>query len=385
MTTPLFFTNGRIFDGTTFHENCCLRVDGATITEIAAVKDVSKAGRIIDLAGKLLAPGYIDLQVNGGGGILFNDSPSVSAIADIIAAHRRHGTTSLLITFITDDLQTTRMAAKAVAAALQQGIPGLLGVHFEGPVLNSERHGAHAQALFRNYSPEIQRILEICRAGEILFTLAPERVTDDDIRVLTSGGVHVFCGHSMATPERLSGAMKAGLKGFTHLFNAMPPLQGRSPGPVGAALLADDAWCGIIADGHHVHWQALSLALRCKPPGKLFLVTDAMPPAGAAHAERYRLSGEEVTVTDGCCRTQDGTLAGSALTMDVAVRNIINHLDCPVDEALRMASTYPAACLGLDNRLGALKPGYQADFVILDSAFAVTETWIAGQTPAPVS
>lgn len=331
-----------------------------------------------DLHGACLLPGFIDCQVNGGGDALFNDDPSVEIIERIARAHRRFGTTGLLPTLISSDDATMRAAIDAVDRALERGVAGVLGIHLEGPFLAPERKGVHDAREFR--APSRAEIDMVCslKRGRTLLTLAPERVPTETIRELAARGVIVCIGHSAADYAQTRAALEAGARGFTHLFNAMTPLGSREPGVVGAALEDAESWCGLIVDGFHAHPATLRAAIAAKPRGKMFLVTDAMPPVGGAR-DSFELDGRTIVCRDGRCALADGTLAGSALDMATAVRNSVGLLGLPLDEAARMASRYPAALLGIDGSRGRIAPGMQADLAVLDENLEVRETWIAGE------
>jgi len=214
--------------------------------------------------------------------------------------------------------------------------------------------------------------------GPLLVTLAPESVPLDTIERLARAGVRISAGHSDAGAALTQAALAKGVTGFTHLFNAMPPITAREPGLAGIALDDAQSWCGVIADGHHLHDATLRMAWRAKRRGRLFLVTDAMPPVGTEQSH-FQLGNETIMVSDGRCVTASGRLAGSALDMATAVRTCVERADIPLDEALRMASLYPAAFLGLDHRLGRLAPGYSADLVVLDRTLNVLATYLRGK------
>jgi len=376
MTTAL--VNGRVLLDDGFVDDVAVLIDGERIAEVvgaddARLRDVAH----VDLQGGMLAPGFIDCQVNGGGGVLFNDAPTVEGITTIARAHRRFGTTGLLPTLISDEPDVTGAALQATAQALQRRVPGVLGMHLEGPYLSPQRRGIHDAKHFRVPSPADVESLATLREGCLLLTVAPEQIEAATLRRLTAMGLRVAAGHSAATYEQTRAALDAGLHGFTHLFNAMSPLTSRAPGVVGAALEDRASWCGIIVDGHHVHPATLRVALAAKPRGKVFLVSDAMPPVGAA-TDTFTLNGETITCRDGLCTNAAGVLAGSALDMVSAVRNSVSMLDVSLEEALRMASAYPAAFLG-DTQRGRIARGCLADLVLIDTRLEVRATWIAGQ------
>jgi N-acetylglucosamine-6-phosphate deacetylase len=370
--------NARVLGDAGIIDGAAVLLDGARIADVVVASDSRvRAAQVVDLDGCTLAPGFIDCQVNGGGGVLFNDAPTVDGITRIAAAHRRFGTTGLLPTLISDDAATMHAAIGAVREAVACGVPGILGIHLEGPFLAAQRKGIHDAGNFRAPTMADVDLIAAGETGKVLLTIAPEQVAPDVLRGLAARGVILSAGHTAATYAQARAALDAGLRGFTHLFNAMSPLQSREPGVVGAALEDRESWCGVIVDGHHVHPAALRVALAAKPRGKIFLVTDAMPPVGA-DGDQFTLNGEAITCRDGKCTNADGVLAGSALDMASAVRNAIVMLGVPADEALRMASTYPAAFIGLQDTHGRIAPGYVADLVALDGDFMVRHTWVGG-------
>ena len=354
-----------------------LLADG-TIRDIVADDAIPATASTTRLAGGTLAAGFIDLQVNGGGGVMFNDAPTAATIAAIGRAHRAFGTTGFLATFISGARADMARAVAAVREAMDSGEPGVLGIHFEGPHINAGRRGAHDARAIRPPAEGDIDLLASLATGRTLVTLAPECVTPADIVALAARGVIVAAGHSEADADTMDTAMAHGLTGVTHLFNAMGPLGHREPGAAGAALTRDRLACGIIADGVHVHWDVLRLAWRAKPRGTLFLVTDAMAPVGAPDAGVIRIGNETVRTVGGCLRLADGRLAGSLLNMGQAVRNCVMHAGIPLADALAMAAAYPADFLGLGESRGRLAPGLRADLVWLDDDLRVRATWIGG-------
>jgi N-acetylglucosamine-6-phosphate deacetylase len=372
--------NGRVLLDEGFVDDRAVLLAGGRIVDIVAPDHprVRDAVRRIDLGGDLLLPGFIDSQVNGGGGLLFNDTPDVATIAAIGRAHRRYGTTSFLPTLISDDLDKVRAAIAAVESAIDAKTPGVEGIHIEGPFISELRKGAHDAAHIRGLEPEHVGLLSSLRHGRTLVTLAPERASLQAIQRLRAAGVVVSAGHTNATQAVVSEALAHGLRGFTHLFNAMSPLQSREPGVVGAALADEDSWCAIIVDGWHVHPVTLRVALAAKRHDRFMLVTGAMPSVGTDMAS-FQLQGRRIAVVDGRCVDEQGTLSGSALDMASAVRNAVALLGLPLESAVRMASTYPAEFLGLGGELGRIAPGYRANLALLDAELQVRDTWIDGQ------
>lgn len=325
-----------------------------------------------------LVPGFIDLQVNGGGGILFNDDPTIEGLAVIGEAHRRFGTTAFLPTLISDDLDVMARSIAAVDAAIEAGMPGVIGIHLEGPFLNRDKKGIHDASKFRTLEPEALDLIASLRRGRTLVTLAPELAPPGMIKALVDRGVVVAAGHTAACYDDLQEAFGEGLSGFTHLFNAMSQLGSREPGAVGAALDSSVVWCGLIVDGHHVHPATLRIALTAKGSDCLALVTDAMPPVGS-NLKQFSLGGQTIFVDGERCVNAEGRLAGSALNMAAAVRNAERLMGVDRATAVRMASTVPAGVLGLSAERGSIGPGMRADLVLLDSDGQVTQSWIAGQ------
>lgn len=353
-----------------------LSCEGETITAIEA--GVPRAGRItIDAKGGYLLPGFIDTQVNGGGGVLFNDDTTVEGIAAIGRAHRAYGTTGYLPTLISDELGIIDAAMRATETAIAEGLPGVLGLHIEGPFISKDRKGIHNPDVFRTLDANSKALLKSLKRGRTLVTLAPETCTLDDIRELRKAGVIVAAGHTNASYETTVEALKAGVTGFTHLFNAMSPLTHRAPGVVGAALENSTSYSGLIADGHHVDWATLRIAMQTRPIDRFMLVTDAMPSVGS-DTKTFLLNGKRIRVENGVCIDDNGTLAGSDLDMATAVRNTVTHIGRTLPEAAIMAATAPADFLGVGNTHGRLLVGQRADIVWMNSELQVMQTFIGG-------
>jgi len=371
-------TNCRLFDGEhVFDDRDVVLVDGV-VTEIVAAGSANVLGcELHDLGGNLLAPGLIDLQVNGGGGVLFNDAPTVASLRAIAAAHRSFGTTALLPTFITDSEAVMGEAITAVAAAIGERVPGIIGIHLEGPYLNPRYKGVHDAARMRDFDSASMGRVTSLSDGCTLLTLAPEMVSVENISQLKEQGIVVFGGHSAATYEETKRALGSGLTGFTHLFNAMSPLHSREPGMVGAALEDKDSYVGIIADGYHVHPAIFGITVAAKQTGKTVLVTDAMPTVGS-DIKSFDLFGSTIRAEGGRCVTEDGTLAGSDIGLITAVKNAGRFADIDQFEALRMASAYAADAIGLADQMGYIRPGYRANLIELDASMHVRKSWIDG-------
>jgi N-acetylglucosamine-6-phosphate deacetylase len=382
MSTIYALTGSEIFDGETWHKDSALVVDGDVIKCITARSDMSNDIRHVELNGGKLVPGFIDVQVNGGGGVLLNDGPSIDAIRTICDAHFAFGTTALLPTLITDTPEITAAAIAAGKAAAQEKVAGFIGLHLEGPHLSLTHKGTHDPELIRPMGDDdLLAIIEAVQHLPVLLTtVAPETVPADKIRAMVDAGVIVSLGHSGASYEMALAAKNAGATMATHLFNAMSQLGHRSPGVVGAVLESGDLSAGLIADGFHVDKASMSIALRAKKgPAKIFLVTDAMSTIGT-DITSFTLNGRTITRAGGRLTLDDGTLAGADLDMISAVRFVHRELGLPLDEALRMASLYPAESIRIDHHYGRLAPGYIANIVHLTDELDVDHVWICGDS-----
>ena len=380
MTGRFAFTGARIFDGETWHERAALVVGDGVVEGIIAADSPTDVERVA-LPGGILVPGFIDLQVNGGGGALFNANPTVDGIETICRAFWPFGTTACLPTLISDTPEVMDRAVESGIAAAARKVRGFLGLHLEGPHLSIARKGAHDPALIRPFSDnDLQRLIHARSAmPSLLTTVAAETVLPEEIAAIAESGVIVSIGHSDAPYQLVADAAAAGATVVTHLFNAQSQMGNREPGVVGAALDIGGLSAGIIADGIHVHPASLGAAIRGKRgPGHVFLVTDAMPLTGT-DAESFTLTGRTVYRRDGALRLKDGTLAGADLTMIGALRHVHRTIGIELDEALRMAALYPARVMRVDDRHGHLARGARADMVLLSDDLEVQSTWIGGE------
>lgn len=371
----------RLFDGETFRENVAVQIEGGRIAAILPAAGLpAETARQVLPEGSLLAPGLIDIQVNGGGGLLLNDSPTPETLAAIAAAHLRYGSTSILPTLISGDAAQRAAALAATRVALAAGTPGVAGLHIEGPFLSPARHGIHPAAAM--VLPTEADLESLCAPfpAPLLVTLAPERVPPAAVARLIAAGRVVFAGHTDADYATVAAAFAAGVRGVTHLFNAMSPFAHRVPGAVGAALDCPGAYAGLIADGAHVHPAAVRLAFAAKGPGRICLVSDAQPPA-ASSLTGFTLNGQRIELRDGRLVDSSGTLAGAHLTLAECVRHAVQSIGLSLPAALRSATATPAEAMGLTDR-GHLAPGLRADLVAFDSDLRVRGVWHAG---APVS
>jgi N-acetylglucosamine-6-phosphate deacetylase len=380
MTRKIALTGARIFDGHSCHENAAILFSDGIVSGIVPNERVSSDFECVRLDGGMLAPGFIDLQANGGGGVLFNEEPDARSIGTICKAHACFGTTALLVTLITDTPEIMKRAIEAGAEASQQNVPGFLGLHLEGPHLSIEKRGAHHPDLIRTMTDRDVEILREARQAlpNLMVTLAPEAVEEAQITELTKAGICVSLGHTNASAERSKQMFQAGARSATHLFNAMSGLNHREPGLVGATLNSGTAFAGLIADGYHVAPDAMNIALRSKAgPGRIFLVTDAMSTIGTDQTDLV-LNGRRVIRKDGKLTLEDGTLAGADLDMNSAVKFTARNTGLPFEEVLRMASLYPAQCLQIEETRGCLMQGAVADLVHLDDERNVHAVWIEG-------
>ena len=374
------FFGARLFDGLTTRDDSALVVEDGVVVAIAPAAERPRGGEQIDLGGGVLSPGLIDWQVNGGGGVLFNATPTPEALAAIAAAFRRFGVTAIVPTVITDS-PAVLVAALVAAGEATRSTPSVLGVHVEGPFIDPRRKGVHLAEFIRPMRERDCDQLVAAKAGAMVVTLAPSAAAPALIARLAAAGIVVSLGHAEATAEEARVAFAAGARAVTHLFNAMSQLGSRTPGLVGAALADPAIVCGLIADGHHVHAAALRAAINAKGVGGIALVSDAMPPA-AGGPPVFTLQKRRMR-RDGSRLIDDfDTLAGGAVTLDEAVRYAVGGLGLPLADALAMATSTPARLLGLEGRVGAATPGARADFVHFDDELNLRGVWLAGAPQA---
>jgi N-acetylglucosamine-6-phosphate deacetylase len=368
-------TNALIFTGEERISGRALLLQEDKVLDIVKNEAVPIEAIKQSLSGLLLVPGFVDLQVNGGGNVLLNNDPTKDGVLKIAAAHHRHGTTRLLPTCITDTPEIMHSALAAVREAEKED-SGILGIHFEGPHIT--RFNIHAESLARPIEPEDFAFYQPQDGEVMIITLSPDCVTPEQVKKLVAQGVLVSIGHTEAKPETILPILAAGARGFTHLFNAMGGLSGRDPGPLGTALDDRNSWCGLILDAKHVLPPLVRLALRAKPRGKIFIVSDAAAPAGAEIKEPFIMGGMQIHITDGKCLDNRGVIAGCANTLRENVIAGIKEVGIEPDEAFRMASTYPASFIGREKSLGRLLPGFKADIVALNDAYDAKQVWLDG-------
>lgn len=363
ITRCLTFRGGRIFDGSHLHDGWALQVENGVVTTLGRDDRVLSVGEEIDLSGDILAPAFVDLQVNGGGGVMFNDAPTAETLAKMAEAHAGLGTGTILPTLITDTPDHTRAAIEAVEVAVREGVAGIAGLHLEGPHLSLARKGAHDPALIRPMTQEDLALL-IDAAGRLpllMMTLAPESVTRNQVSEMARAGILVSLGHTDTDYATCLAYQEAGATCVTHLFNAMRGLNSREPGVVGAALDCGGLSTGLIADGIHVHPASIRVAIAAKRgPGEIYLVTDAMAPAGT-DMKTFELNGREIRRDSGQLTLADGTLAGADLDLTRAVKVLTEDVGVSLEWALHAATAVPARIAR--SQAGAMKPGAPASLV----------------------
>ena len=371
-------THGNIVSAGAILENQSVIISEGRIKAIIPDDLVPTDITVLSLGGQWLCPGFIDLQLNGCGGVLFNSAINTETLDGMHQTNLRHGCTSFLPTLITcedSDIETAIAVTADYQKCHPQRVPGL---HIEGPWLNPKRKGIHDIHHVRQPDPVLLRLICDNSSTIRMVTLAPEVCPAGTIEQLTEAGIVVSIGHTAATSTEVAAAIKAGACFATHLFNAMPPLTNREPGPVGAILDDPGIRAGIIADGIHVDWQNIRLAWRLLGSERLCLVTDATPAAGA-QIEQFQFGGQTIYYREGKCLSAEGTIGGSALTMDRAVKHCIDQIGIPLTDAITMATASPARSIDMDQHIGQVKPGMQANLVILDQDHSVTATVADGK------
>lgn len=366
----------RIFDGSDYHTNAALLWCDDHIEAITPLEELSSEVPVQHFGDSVICPGFIDIQVNGGGGVMFNNNITAQGIKAICTAHRQHGTAHILPTLISTTPENIQLALNATEQGLSDQVAGLLGVHLEGPWLNIDKKGAHDPNLF--YAPSVEYLNQFTwpNQGKVLITAAVENIEPRALKWMKAQNFILSCGHSNAKASQLTEEKLSYIDGFTHLFNAMSPFEGREPGVVGTALSTDSAWCSIITDNIHVHPQSFLLAHKAKPQGKMLIVTDAMATVGS-EKDYFELDGEVIRVVDNKLVNSRGSLAGAHIGMDESVANVIEW-GIPEDEALKMASTYPAQALQCNN-LGLLSRGYRASATVLGNNYLSKAVVVDGQ------
>ena len=381
MTKKKSFVGATIFDGFKRHLNSALIIKNKKVVEIIPEEKIDPETEQIVLAGGLLTAGFVDLQVNGGGGVLFNDNPSLENLKTICEAHAKLGTTSIMPTLISDSPELNKKATLAITDALGQQINGLVGLHLEGPHLALARKGAHKEDFIRPMQEfdclELESLAN--KVPNLMLTIAPEAVSPEQITRLSNAGAIISLGHTDCTFNQAVEAVDAGAICATHLFNAMSPFGSREPGLVGAVLNSGKLFSSIIADGFHVNKISINLALRVKKgPGALFLVSDAMSTVGSDQKNLF-LNDRFITRSQGKLILEDGTLAGADISLSDAVRYMVNEVGILQDDAIRMASLIPAKVLGLESKIGCLLPDTQADFLWMKNDLEIEKVWVGGK------
>ena len=370
-------TGSKLFNGIDFIEHKALLIDDQHIAGIVNEDAIPTDFSVQKLDGGILSPGFIDLQVNGGGGKLFNNSPDKESLNTIISAHQYFGTTSIMPTVISDSLNILQKCTDTISNEIDNN-HSLLGIHIEGPFFNVKYRGVHQKQYINTINASYLNLFETLDKFPVMLTLAPECISIKQLKHLNSLGFKILAGHTDANYDQLEEAVKYGLDGFTHLFNAMGQISAREPGVVGSAFDFDETSASIIVDLHHVHPSLINLSFKQKPKGKLFFVSDSM--ATINHGEpSFELYDEVVSESNGRIINSEGKLAGSSITQIDAIKNAYQKCSIPLESAISMATLYPAEYLGVSDYIGQLKKGYRADLAHFDSNFHVQNVWLAGK------
>ncbi|MDC0599550.1 N-acetylglucosamine-6-phosphate deacetylase [Candidatus Pseudothioglobus singularis] len=370
-------TGSKLFNGIDFIEHKALLIEDQHIAGIVNKDAIPTDFQVKKLEGGILSPGFIDLQVNGGGGKLFNNSPDKESLNTIISAHQYFGTTSIMPTVISDSLNILQKCTDTISNEIDNN-HSLLGIHIEGPFFNVKYRGVHQKQYINTINASYLNLFETLDKFPVMLTLAPECISIKQLKHLNSLGFKILAGHTDANYDQLEEAVKYGLDGFTHLFNAMGQISAREPGVVGSAFDFDETSASIIVDLHHVHPSLINLSFKQKPKGKLFFVSDSM--ATINHGEpSFELYDEVVSESNGRIINSEGKLAGSSITQIDAIKNAYQKCSIPLESAISMATLYPAEYLGVSDYIGQLKKGYRADLAHFDSNFHVQNVWLAGE------
>ena len=370
-------TGSKLFNGIDFIEHKALLIDDQHIAGIVNEDAIPTDFQVKKIEGGILSPGFIDLQVNGGGGKLFNNSPDKESLNTIISAHQYFGTTSIMPTVISDSLNILQKCTDTISNEIDNN-HSLLGIHIEGPFFNVKYRGVHQKQYINTINASYLNLFETLDKFPVMLTLAPECISIKQLKHLKSLGFKILAGHTDANYDQLEEAIKYGLDGFTHLFNAMGQISAREPGVVGSAFDFDETSASIIVDLHHVHPSLINLSFKQKPKGKLFFVSDSM--ATINHGEpSFELYDEVVSESNGRIINSEGKLAGSSITQIDAIKNAYQKCSIPLESAISMATLYPAEYLGVSDYIGQLKKGYRADLAHFDSNFHVQNVWLAGK------
>jgi len=370
-------TGSKLFNGIDFIEHKALLIEDQHIAGIVNKDAIPTDFQVKKLEGGILSPGFIDLQVNGGGGKLFNNSPDKESLNTIISAHQYFGTTSIMPTVISDSLNILQKCTDTISNEIDNN-HSLLGIHIEGPFFNVKYRGVHQKQYINTINASYLNLFETLDKFPVMLTLAPECISIKQLKHLNSLGFKILAGHTDANYDQLEEAVKYGLDGFTHLFNAMGQISAREPGVVGSAFDFDETSASIIVDLHHVHPSLINLSFKQKPKGKLFFVSDSM--ATINHGEpSFELYDEVVSESNGRIINSEGKLAGSSITQIDAIKNAYQKCSIPLESAISMATLYPAEYLGVSDYIGQLKKGYRADLAHFNSNFHVQNVWLAGK------
>ncbi|EKM5760604.1 N-acetylglucosamine-6-phosphate deacetylase [Cronobacter turicensis] len=372
-------THGRVYTGHDILDDHAIVIADGLIERLCPLAELPAGIEQRDMGGAIIAPGFIDVQLNGCGGVQFNDTAeavSIETLEIMQKANEKSGCTSYLPTLITCSDALMKQGVRVMREYLARHQNQALGLHLEGPWLNIVKKGTHNPDYVRQ--PDAALVDFLCENADVItkITLAPEKVSPDVIEKLTAAGIVVSAGHSNATLKEAKKGFRAGIRFATHLFNAMPYITGREPGLTGAIFDEPDVWCGIIADGLHVDFANVRLAKKVKGD-KLCLVTDATAPAGA-NIDEFIFAGKTIYYRNGLCVDENGTLSGSALTMIEGVRNLVEHVNIALDEALRMATLYPARAMGVAHRLGSIEAGKVANLTAFTRDYKIIKTIVNG-------